>query len=47
MMNYQWDFPCTTHAVNLPERETRMMKILKEVRKTRDDELSTKKAKEI
>lgn len=47
MMNYQWDFPCTTHAANLPHRETRMEKILKEVRIKRDEDLSTKKFKEI
>ena len=47
MMNYQWDFPVSGHAANLPRRETRMEGILREVRKKRDEDLSTKKFKEI
>ena len=47
MMNYQWDFPVSAHAASLPKRTTRIEDTIAEVRKIRDEELSTKKAKEI
>ena len=47
MQNYQWNFPISNHLVQQPQRETRMQKILADVRKKRDEDLSHKKLKEI
>lgn len=47
MPNYQWNFPINDYLVKQPERQTRMQKMLAEVRARRDADLSFKKLKEI
>ena len=47
MANYQWDFPTGRYFREHPERQTRMQKILEEVRVKRNRDLSHKKLKEI
>ena len=47
MMNYQWDFPVSGHVATLPDRVGEINDVLKLLRIKRDDELSTKKSKEI
>ena len=47
MPNYQWNFPISNYLEKYPERQTRMQRMLTEVRAKRDQDLSHKKKIEI
>ena len=47
MPNYQWNFPISNYLEKYPERQTRMQRMLAEVRAKRDQDLSHKKKIEI